>query len=420
MHALYNIAVIVYGLFLHTASLFSRKARAWTSGRRSLLSGLSRQTEAWRGSSGKVIWFHCASLGEFEMGRPVMEALRKHNPECRLVVSFFSPSGYLHRKNDPLADIVTYLPLDTPRAASRWLDILNPVAVFFVKYEYWFNFFRELERRNVPHFMISAVFRKDMLFFRRYGGWFRERLGKVTMIFVQQPKDELLLRSAGFARVIVAGDTRFDRVTATVERSEPVAMVERFCLNYKVVIAGSSWPEDEQILLPAVRELMDDPSVRFIFAPHDISQSRIDAVRSTLGVPSLTLTGLEVNGDSGNEKVLIINKIGLLSRIYRYARVAFIGGAFGQGLHNILEAVAFGVPVIFGPRHQKFWEAQALIDEGGAWSVERETACRDRLILLLRDDHLHAAASDICKTFVIKNSGAVNIILHEINRLRIC
>jgi len=420
MHTVYHIAVVVYGLFLCVASLFSRKARAWTSGRRDLLIRLSGEVSAWQGSSRKVIWFHCASLGEYEMGRPVMEAIRKHYPECRLVVSFFSPSGYLHRKNDPLADLVTYLPLDTPRAASRWMDTVNPVAVFFIKYEYWFNFFREMERRNVPHFMISAVFRKEMLFFKSYGGWFRERLARVSTIFVQQPEDEQLLRSAGFTRVVVAGDTRFDRVTETVLRAEPVTTMERFCLGYKVVIAGSSWPEDERILLPSVRELMDDPSVRFVFAPHDISRNRIDAVRTVLGVSSLTLSVLELDGDSGGEKVLIIDRIGLLSRIYRYARVAFIGGAFGQGLHNILEAVAFGVPVLFGPKHQKFWEARALIDAGGAWSVDGESACRDRLVTLLHDDRLHAAASDICKTFVSRNSGAARKILHELNRLRIC
>jgi 3-deoxy-D-manno-octulosonic-acid transferase len=412
MQMLYNIGIRIYGVLIYLYSPFYRKAAQWIAGRAHLYQDTERITRSWNGSGGGVMWFHCASLGEFEQGRPIMEAMKSEHPAWKLVVTFFSPSGYLIRKEYPVADLVTYLPLDTPGNVHRWVELIRPTIVFFIKYEYWFNMMLELEHRKVPFFFAAATFRQNMIFFRWYGRWFLNRLQAATWIFVQQESSERFLMQNGLRRVSVSGDTRFDRVAATAARAEHVPAVQHFCGRARIIMAGSSWTEEEEILIPFIREKEQDPDVKFIIAPHDVRPARIRDIQERMRIPTVCYS--ELAGHSNPvEKVLIIDAIGLLARLYRYAYLALIGGAFGAGLHNILEAVAFGVPVLFGPRHHRFWEAEALIREGGAWCIKTDSDFREQASLLLMDHQRHRTASRICTSFIDRNKGATRHILSK-------
>jgi len=418
MRAFYTIAVVLYGFGIRIASLFNGKAARWIAGRKGWYPALKGITDTWHREQKRVIWFHCASLGEFEQGRPLMEALRQRHPGHRILVSFFSPSGYEIRKGYPGADAVVYLPLDTPSGAARWIKTVQPSLVFFIKYEYWFNLMLEMEKRQIPLIFISAVFRPDQIFFQPYGGWFLKRLAASRWIFVQRKQDEKLLLKARILNVSVSGDARFDRVFETALHSEPLPLIERFCERSRVIVAGSNWPDDDRMLIPLLKKYQDDPGLRFILAPHVVNRERIMQLRESLGVQSLLYADLEKNTAS-EAKVLIIDRIGLLSGIYRYAYLAFIGGAFGSGLHNILEAAAFGVPVLFGPKHHKFWEAAALIEAGGAWSITRPEECAERIAVLLGDGKAHQKASSACRRFVGDHAGATAGILSQTENLRL-
>lgn len=361
MHLFYNLGIALLDLAVSLAAPFSKRAALLVKGRKTVwdtLGGVSLE--------GDVIWVHCASLGEFEQGRPLIEAIRKKNPSYKIVLSFYSPSGYEVRKNYKEADVVCYLPSDTRANAKRFISTVNPRMVFFVKYEYWYNYFRELKEVGTPLYLVSAIFRKDQIFFKWYGGWFRKILNNVKCFYIQDEKSAALLDGIGIKAYIVAGDTRFDRVAAIAAAANPIPVVENFATGAKVLVAGSTWPADEQIIASYINNSAKD--VKLIIAPHMVDESHIQQLERRFVLPVCRYT--KVKGEIGADvRVLIIDTIGLLSAIYRYGSVAYLGGGFGKGIHNTLEAATYGMPVIFGPRHLKFKEAIDLKEKGAGFSI---------------------------------------------------
>lgn len=421
MGLLYTLGICLYGLAIRLAALFQPKARQWVRGRKGLLSKIEKDLETIpKERRSRMIWFHCASLGEFEQGRPVMEALRERYPDCYIAVTFFSPSGFEVRKNTPVADGVWYLPLDTPSNAARMVKLIRPAMVFLVKYEYWFNLLQTLHRKEIPVFVISAVFRPGQLFFRSYGRWFLGHLKRVTWIFLQNGSQKALLERHGVRNFTVTGDTRFDRVAATAGRPREYPEVARFCSGHRILIGGSTWPEDEALVLPLI--VNRKVPLKYILAPHEVNEQRLrsleESIRNTPGMPvgrQAIVRLSELTGSHAKRaKVLVVDSIGHLAHLYRYADFALIGGAFGSGLHNILEAVVFGKPVLFGPHYEKFPEASELIRLGGAVSVRDPEEARDFIRRLLSDPVHTRHMSETCRIFAESNQGSTGRILDAI------
>jgi len=406
MHSLYNFSLKLYFLAVWIASWFNPKAKAWIQGRRGWKEDLVKKVREFGGS--EVVWFHCASLGEFEQGRPLIEELRERHPLYKIIVSFFSPSGYAIRRDYEYANAVVYLPLDTPANAKFWVGTVKPRMAFFIKYEYWFNFLNGLKEHHIPVVFVSAVFREEQLFFQWYGGWFRSQIENIHWFFVQDEASGKLIQSLGFENVTISGDTRFDRVSQTAAHAGDFPLVKKFCGDNKIIMGGSTWPEDEARMIPLIKA--GPEKIKFILATHDISPSRIHSLEHSLGMPSIRYSGLnEENAEQA--RILIIDSIGILSRLYRHAHLAFIGGGYGSGLHNILEAVVFGVPVFFGPRHAKFWEAAALIKKGGAFEVRHADEFTELARGLFSDKEKYGKASAACLDFIEENRGATRLIM---------
>lgn len=404
---IYNIFVLFYTLGIRAASLVNEKAWLWVRGRKEILRKTA-EAMAVNPEKKKVAWFHCASLGEFEQGRPVIEAFRKANADHRIVLTFFSPSGYEIRKNYPGADSVFYLPPDCPAMAAKFTDILSPDVVFFIKYEYWYNYLSVLKRRGIPVYMVSAIFRPSQPFFRWYGSWFGKQLNNLTWFFVQDEGSEKLLREIGIRQVSVSGDTRFDRVSAVADEKRKIEWMEEFCADSDVILAGSTWPDDEKILLPVL--LGNSAKFKFIIAPHETGPERINGLMSLLGPGGLRYS--QANGTNVRDaRVLVIDSIGHLSALYRYAKFSFIGGGFGAGIHNILESAAFGVPVIFGPNYERFREARELIAQGGAVSIKNADEFRNAFDRFTEQPGNRDRASVICSAYVSSHKGATAHIL---------
>ena len=382
-------------------SLFHRKGDANAS--KSAAAERSRSDE--EPISGDWIWFHAASLGEFEQGRPVIEALKEEYPQYKILLSFFSPSGYEVRKDYPLADEVVYLPTDTPHHAAQWVQSRHFVAVFFIKYEFWFNYMRALKKAGIPLFYISLILKPDSYFFRSYGGWFRKLLHNVTHFFVQDDITAELLKTYGFDNVTVSGDTRFDRVAAIARQAKPFPDIERFIVGRQCIIAGSTWPPDEKLLVHFLPQLPDNYCL--IIAPHDISESHVAQIK-TMFPESQCYTELDLNKPS---KVLIVNTIGILSQLYQYARFVYIGGGFGVNIHNIQEPVTFGCPVVFGPKYKSFKEAVDLVALQGAFSIKDAVELEDIFLRLMTDDTLYKKASETCINYLNSQVGATEKIL---------
>jgi 3-deoxy-D-manno-octulosonic-acid transferase len=368
---------------------------------------------------GAVAWFHCASLGEFEQVRPVIEAFRKAQPDWKIVLTFFSPSGYEIRKNYEEADYICYLPLDTPGNARKFIRLVKPSLVVFVKYEFWFRYLDELYREKIPVNVISAIFRPQQHFFKWYGGWARKQLKKVTGFFVQDEASAELLRAKGIGQVTVSGDTRFDRVDAIAQNAKPFPLVEKFAGSSPVFLAGSTWPADEALILELIEAHGD--KMKFIIAPHEVKPERIKALKDVIQNSKFKIQNdkVEVFSNLSEENaascnILIIDSIGQLSHLYQYATIAYIGGGFGVGIHNILEAATFGKPVIFGPKYEKFREAVELIEAGGAFSVHNPEQLSHRTIELLGNNELYQKSSSICSDYVNQKKGATEIILSEL------
>ncbi len=410
MRVLYTFSIRVYIAAIRLASLFNRKAALWISGRRGNTAGLKQYFESNDRGKG-VIWFHCSSLGEFEQGRPVIEKIRTAFPGYRILLTFFSPSGYEIRKNYDKADFITYLPADTPGNVRNFLNTVKPAMAFFVKYDYWFNFLIELKSAQVPVFVISALFRKDHYFFKWYGYWFFRQLDAIEWFFVQDDQSMTLLNEKGKTNVTVTGDSRFDRVAEISQTKKELPLIRKFCGNNQVLIAGSTWPEDEELLLPFfTREFS---RIRLIIAPHDTSPGRIREITGRLGSPSIKFSMLD-SENAGSAGILIIDTVGILAQLYQFATVAYIGGGFGNGIHNIQEPVAFGVPVIFGPKYHKFTEAVELIKLGGAFSVRADRELKETLDDLLSGTGKYEEARAVCRQYIEKNRGATGRIIKKI------
>ena len=404
----YNIMMSLMSFVIRFASPFNAKARLWTRGRSRIFRRLKKQIDP----SAAIAWFHAASLGEFEQGRPVIEAFREKYPHYKILLTFFSPSGYEVRKNYSGADYIFYLPVDTARNARRFVSIVKPRVAVFIKYEFWGNYLRFLQQNGTRIFSISAIFRRKSAFFNKtYGRRYRRLLTYFEHIFVQNEESRRLLRAVGVTNVTVAGDTRFDRVYAIATQAKTIPLLESFAQGAPVFIAGSTWPADEELIGQLITE---SPEAKFIIAPHEIHPDRIDRFTASLKRKCLRYTQIKEGDDVASARVLVIDTIGILSSAYRYGRYAYIGGGFGVGIHNTLEAATFGLPLSFGPNYMKFQEAIDLIAMGGAKSNANYEELRDWYHTLRDDEGEYALASERCREYVEKGRGATALILSKI------
>jgi 3-deoxy-D-manno-octulosonic-acid transferase len=361
----------------------------------------------------KTFWFHCASLGEYEQGLPVFEALKAKHPNYKVVLTFFSPSGYEVRKNAKIADFVTYLPLDTKTNAKRFLDLINPDYIIFVKYEIWPNFLLEIKKRQLKAILISAVFRKNQSFFKWYGGFMKSALFGFNHVFTQDENSENLLKSINYQNVSVSGDTRFDRVSNQLNMDNSVSFIDAFKDKKLCIVFGSTWPDDDKLFMDFINN-NSNPNIKFLIAPHNIKTSYITSIKSQLKPNAISYS--EMNGnDLSGYTIFIMDTIGYLSKAYSYADIAYVGGAAGStGLHNILEPAVFGIPILIGTNYQKFQEAKTLINIGGVISVSSSKAFNSTMNGLINDTTLRFEKGNINRDFILKNKGAVIQILDYI------
>jgi 3-deoxy-D-manno-octulosonic-acid transferase len=408
MGILYNIAIFVYNALIWIVSPFNSKASLLLKGRKNWEEKIGEKIK----SGSKVVWIHCASLGEFEQGRPVLEAIKAEYPDVKIVLTFFSPSGYEVRKNYKSADFIGYLPGDTPRNAEKFIKIINPALVIFVKYEFWNNYISALYKKKIPLFLVSAIFRKEQHFFKWYGSFFRKMLLKFERIFVQNSDSIELLKSIGINDAILAGDTRFDRVVQIAEAAKEIMVLEKFRGDERLFLAGSSWWQDEEIITKYINNCPG--TMKWVFAPHEIDIQNIERLEKLLSVKHVRFS--EFSDSSADSRVLIIDNIGMLSSAYKYAYVAAIGGGFGKGIHNILEAACWGIPVMFGPKYEKFKEAIDLINEKGAMTYDSLETFSEILNKWLEDRDFYLKSVKTAGNYITKNTGATSIIMQEIRQ----
>ena len=405
---IYNLGLILYVWAIALASLWHRKAKLWIDGRKGLFDRMKETIDP----SARIVWIHAASLGEFEQGRPLIEKIRKEHPEYKILLTFFSPSGYEIRKNYDQADYIFYLPIDTPGKARRFLDIAHPEIAIFVKYEFWLNYLTCLQKSGCRTFIISAIFRRDSVFFKWYGGIFRQALRVFEKLFVQDDNSKELLASIGIDNVIVAGDTRFDRVAEVRKSAIPIPTVAAFAEGHKTLVAGSTWPPDDELLLELAGR---HPDTRFVIAPHETNEERIEKLMSLCPEnKAVRFTRTANKPIPDNIQIMIIDTIGILSSIYAYADVTYIGGGFGVGIHNTLEAAVYGVPVAFGPNYGKFKEACDLIGTGAATDVSDIGQLDKWLSSLWADPKLLESAGRKAGEYVSSHTGATGTILGNI------
>ncbi|MDO3625510.1 3-deoxy-D-manno-octulosonic acid transferase [Mucilaginibacter sp. BT774] len=401
MLLLYNLGVRFYFILIIIASFFNKKAKLWANG---------RKNTNYRQFS-KSAWFHFASLGEYEQGLPVLIAYRERYPHTKIIITFFSPSGFEIRKNTSYADAVYYLPLDTASNARKFIDAIDPAIAVFTKYEYWYHFFSELHDREIPLYIISGIFRSDQVFFKWYGGLHRKMLGFVTRFFVQDDNSKHLLQSIGISYVSVSGDTRFDRVWANAQNPKSFPAISEFIQGKKTFIGGSTWPEDEPLL---AKLAVDHPDWKFIFAPHEIKEEKIHRLIELLppnsSIRYSQLTASEV-GSHHSPQTLIIDNIGMLSSLYQYGQIAYIGGGFGVGIHNTLEAAAFGLPVIFGPNYDKFKEAKDLIALQIGFSISYVSELKKTFDFLTEDELRYQSIRKKIGEYIKEHTGATEMIM---------
>ena len=411
---LYSLGIYFYGSGIRIGAIFNSKAKRWVKGRKRIFERISIAIEKVQEEKGnrKMAWFHCASLGEFEQGRPVIEAFRKQHPDYFIFLTFFSPSGYEVRNAYTGADFVYYLPLDTPHRAARFVSIVKPDIAFFVKYEFWFNYLEELQKQQIPVFLLSANFRTNQLFFKWYGGWPRKLLAAFSTIFVQSENSKELLEFLNINNVVVSGDTRFDRVSAIAGNAQHFPLVRDFASGQKVIIAGSTWPSDESILLQYVTE---NQEVKIIMAPHQTDEPHIASILSKSNGAAVRLSTANPSSIT-MFRILVIDTVGILPHLYQYGTVAYIGGGFGVGIHNILEAATFGLPVFFGPNYHKFNEASDLVKLKGAFPIDNYQKFSEKITLLLTRPALLKASSEVCRKYVEDKRGATSIVLESIRQ----
>ena len=410
---MYSLAIHFYAFIIALISPFHKKARIMRLGQWKTNSILREKIDR----NAKYIWFHASSLGEFEQGRPMMEKIKAEHPEYKILLTFFSPSGYEVRKNYNGVDVICYLPFDTPYRVKKFLNLANPSIAVFIKYEFWGNYLQELKHRNIPVYIISSIFRRDQLFFQWFGYPYRKMLYCFTHLFVQDDRSAALLKEFGITNVTVTGDTRFDRVLDVRNQARELSPVEHFvCEGGKekrlTLVAGSSWPQDEEILIPYFNE---HPEMKLIIAPHEIHREHLMYIESLLKRPSVRLSDVFHDQSLAEGKdCLIVDSFGLLSSIYRYGTIAYIGGGFGAGIHNTLEAAVYGIPVLFGPKYLKFKEANDLIKVGGGFSVSDKQSFCEKMDELLTYHEVLEAAGESAGQFVNGNAGATDKILRII------
>ena len=391
MNTIYNISIWFYIIAIQIAALFNHKAKLWITTRKDLFKKLSKTLK----NNNKIVWVHCSSLGEFEQGKPIIKSYKSKNPDHQILLTFFSPSGFEIRKKTSVANWVFCLPADTKSNAKRFIQLVSPIKVIFIKYEFWFNYMSELHKNNIPFYSVSTVFRDGQHFFKYK--WFANQLKHVTHFFVQDENSAQLLKKIGCNNYTISGDTRFDTALANKIKAKNMPIINMFSKGKKCIICGSTWPKDEKILIKYIK---NNPEKKYIIAPHELT--------NISNLKKQTNALLYSNTNEGNiltSNVLIIDNIGMLSNIYKYGDIAYIGGGFGAGIHNILEAVAFGLPVIFGPNYYKHNEAISLIQEKGAISISNYTQLR------LAIDSLNTFDNSIALNYIKKNAGATQKIL---------
>ncbi|NOY50586.1 MAG: 3-deoxy-D-manno-octulosonic acid transferase [Chlorobi bacterium] len=410
MRLFYNIFIVAYRLSIGLASFFDDKAALWVKGRRNIFAEIKSRLEP----GGKTIWFHCASLGEFEQGRPLIERMKKQEPGTKIFLTFFSPSGYEIRKDYPFADYIFYLPYDSPKNARKFIELVRPQMAIFVKYEFWFNYISELKKRDIPLYLVSGVFREEHYFFKRWAWWQRKQLAKFNYFFLQDEKSKALLNTVGIHKALVAGDTRFDRVREILSETVDLPLIEKFMDNKKVLCAGSSWPPDEDIILNFLDKAK--PDIKLIIAPHDISKKHIDDILKKFEDYQTVLYSDKGIGDDEykNSKVLIINSIGLLNKLYRFADIAYVGGGFGLAIHNLLEAAVYGIPVVYGPKHRHFREAVELAENRGGFPIAGEEDFLAIMDKLISDKAFYKKNALAAGNYIRENAGASEMILKEL------
>jgi 3-deoxy-D-manno-octulosonic-acid transferase len=406
MNILYNTGIFIYTAVVHVMAMFNSKASLWVKGRKDWRARLSEKINP----EDRNIWIHCSSLGEFEQGRPIIEEIKRVHPEFKIVLTFFSPSGFEIRKNYSLADLVEYLPADFPGNARMFINLVKPEFVIFVKYEFWNNYITEISENNIPLYLVSGIFRSEQHFFRWYGSFFRDILRRFEKIFVQDQQSLDLLDGIGLKNIVLAGDTRFDRVVRIAGTARDIPQIEQFRGGEKLFLAGSSWKKDEEIIAQYINRYPD--KMKWVFAPHEIDKPNIDRLEKLLKVSTVRFSGF--TPEAADARVLIIDNIGMLSSAYKYAYIAAIGGGFGKGIHNILEPACWKIPVIFGPNYLKFREAVGLIREEGAYSFDSFENFSEILNKLLSEELFYLKAADTTGKYITKNTGATERILQEI------
>lgn len=405
---IYNLIVQIANFLLKIVAQFSPKIKLFVDGRKPVFDILTSKIK----TEDKTIWFHAASLGEYEQGLPVIEKIKEKFPHHKIVISFFSPSGYEVRKNNTVADATIYLPLDTKKNAQQFLKLIHPEMVFFIKYEYWPNYLNELRKLKTPTYLISGIFRKNQMFFKWYGGFYRKALETFTYFFVQNESSKKLLFQLGKTNVAVSGDTRFDRVATILEKDNALDFIEAFKNETLTIVVGSSWPKDESLLVDFINQTNE--KVKFIIAPHNIKSEQIQGLKNAIS-KNVVLFSEKQNKNLADFDVFIIDTIGILTKIYSYAEIAFVGGGFGNpGVHNILEPATFGVPIVIGPNFSHFAEATALVNLEGCLSIANKNELSDAFSNLITNADIRHEKGHICSTFVQMNKGATNIILNQI------
>lgn len=406
MKTIYTGLIALYSAIAGAASPFSVKARRWVRGRR----GWRERLSSFSRGEGKVAWVHCASLGEFEQGRPVIEKIRRDHPDWKVVVTFFSPSGYEIRKDYRGADMVMYLPTDLPANVRFFLDHIKPDLALFVKYEFWYNYLSELKRRNIPTYLVSGIFRPDQYFFRWYGSFARGVFQVFNRIFLQDEQSGRLLESIGYHRYSVTGDTRFDRVSQIAAAAKDLPVIEKFRGKESLFVAGSSWDEDEEIIVRYINS--NSGAMKWVIAPHEIDEAHLCRIEKRLTPESVRYSRYVEGAKSC--RVMIIDNIGMLSSVYRYASIAAVGGGFGRGIHNILEPACWGIPVLFGPHHLKFREAVQLKERGGAVSFDNFETFTSVVEKYLSDPVALEAAGNASAIYISENKGSTGKVYKEI------
>ena len=408
MNFLYNIAMAATGWGMHLASPWHHKAKLTVQGQARTIPYLKETLD----SDGGYIWIHAASLGEFEQGRPLIEKIREEQPDAKILLSFYSPSGYEVRKNYDKVDAVCYMPVDTPRRVKEFLDVVKPKMAIFVKYEFWGNFLEQLKLRNVPTYIISSIFRPNQSFFKPWGGMFRKMLRCFTHLYVQDEESRVLLHGIGVDNVTVCGDTRLDRVLQIKAQAKEFPAIAAMTASDKpTLVMGSSWEPDEDIVIPYFNS---HPEMKLIIAPHEFDENRLEAMMSRIKRPVARYTKLETVGDVSQLDCMIIDCFGILSSLYRYGTIAYVGGGFGSGIHNVPEAAVYGIPVIFGPKHEKFREAVELNACGGGFAISNAHQCHEILDRLLSDSRALSEAGNAASNYIEAHTGATQQIYNDL------